>query len=424
MSNPHMSNEEQALHHLIEPDLEDVYKDFHAHPELSFAEYRTAGIIAERLRANGYEVSEGVGRTGVVGVLERGASPIVLLRADMDGLPITEATGLDYASTATGDLNGKQVDIMHGCGHDVHITALLGAAAALAADDSWRGRLVLVFQPAEEIGAGARAMIDDGLFERFGVPSVVLGQHVAPLPAGVIGLREGPCFAAADSLKITIYGKGGHGSKPETTVDPIVLASAIVTRLQTIVSREISATESAVITVGSFHAGDKENIISDRAELALSIRTFDAGVRARVLTAIERIVHGEAATAGAPREPDIETMYTFPAVNNDPAAIQGLHAAFTEELPDVRLIDPGLITGSEDVGILAEAAGAPCAFWILGGADPSAFKGATEESDLARVVMSLPSNHSPFYAPAIHPTLQLGVNALHTAAKKWLDSAS
>ncbi|WP_245934610.1 amidohydrolase [Arthrobacter psychrolactophilus] len=424
MSKPQMLTKEQALHSLIEPDLEDVYKDFHIHPELSFAEHRTAGIVAQRLRANGYNVTEGVGRTGVVGVLDRGESPIVMLRADMDGLPITEATGLDYASTTTGELNGKQVDVMHGCGHDMHTTALLGAAAALAADDSWRGRLVLVFQPAEEVGAGARAMIADGLFERFGVPRVVLGQHVAPLPAGVIGMREGPCFAAADSLKITIHGKGGHGSKPETTVDPIVLASAIVTRLQTVVSREISATESAVVTVGSFHAGDKENIISDRAELALSIRSFEAEVRARVLAAIERIVRGEAATSGAPREPEIEMMYSFPAVVNDAAAIESLRVAFTEELPEVVLLDPGLITGSEDVGILAETAGAPCAFWILGGADPASFEGAMDEADMARVVVGLPSNLPPFYAPVINPTLQLGVNALHTAARTWLDSAS
>ena len=401
-------------------DLADVYRDLHAHPELSFAEHRTAGIVAERLRASGYDVSEGVGGTGVVGVLDRGEAPIVMVRADMNALPVTEETGLDYASTATGDLNGRQVGVMHACGHDMHTTALLGAAAALAADEGWRGRLVLVFQPAEELGAGARAMLTDGLIERFGRPSVVLGQHVAPSPAGTIGLRAGASFSAADGLKIILHGRGGHGSRPETTVDPIVLGAAVVTRLQTVVSREIAATDAAVITIGSFHAGDKENIISARAELALSIRTFDPEVRARVLAAIERIARGEAITAGAPREPEIEQLHSFPAVVNDAGAIEGLRAAFTAHLPGVLLFDPGVITGSEDVGLLAEAADAPCAFWILGGGDPSAFEGVTEVADMARVVAGLPSNHSPFYAPVIDPTLEIGVRALHTAAREWL----
>lgn len=400
--------------------LADIYRDLHAHPELSFAEYRTAGIVAENLRQCGFEVTEGVGKTGVVGVLSRGETPVVMLRADMDGLPITEDTNLDYASTVTADFNGKQVNVMHGCGHDVHTTALIGAAAALAQDTSWTGRLIVVFQPAEEVGAGAQAMLDDGLLERFGRPDVVLGQHVAPIPAGTIGLRAGASFAASDSLKIVVHGKGGHGSKPETTVDPIVLGSAIVTRLQSIVSRELSALESAVVTVGSFHAGDKENIISDRAELQLSIRTFDEPVRQRVLAAITRITQGEAATAGAPREPEITTMHSFPAVTNDPEAISILRSAFGQALPEVMLLDPGVITGSEDVGLLAAAADAPCGYWILGGADPAEFEGAMDEESMIRIVFGLPSNHSPHYAPVISPTLSIGVTALHTAACQWL----
>lgn len=400
--------------------LADVYRDLHAHPELAFNERRTAGVVAEHLRASGYDVTEGVGVTGVVGVLERGEGPTVMLRADMDALPVTEQTGLPYASTDTTVLNGSEVGVMHACGHDMHTTALLGAAAALAADTEWQGRLVLVFQPAEEGGRGARAMLEDGLLDRFGTPVVVLGQHVAPLVAGAIGLREGVAFAASDSVRITVHGKGGHGSRPETTVDPVVLASAIVMRLQTIVSREIPATAQAVVTVGTFNAGDAPNIIPAKAVLGLSIRTFDAEVLEKIYAAIRRITKGEAEAAGADQEPEVEVINAFPAVTNDAAAIGRVRDAFADAMPNIMLIDPGVITGSEDVGLLAKAAEAPCAFWILGGADPALFAEAKGVEDVTRIVAGLPSNHSPFYAPAIDPTLGIGVKALHTAARAWL----
>ncbi len=338
----------------------------------------------------------------------------------MDALPVTEETGLPYASTSTAQLDGAEVGVMHACGHDMHTTALLGAAAALASDDGWQGRLILVFQPAEEQGTGAQAMIDDGLIERFGRPVVVLGQHVGPLLAGAIGLRSGPAFSAADTLKITVHGKGGHGSRPETTVDPVVLGASIVTRLQTVVSREIAATDTAVVTVGSFHAGSAPNIIPAHAELALSIRTFEAKVRDNVLAAIERIVRGEAIAAGAEREPEVERVHSFPAVVNDAAGVERAIAVFATDLPEVMVVDPGVITGSEDVGLLALAADAPCVYWILGGADPAAFAGASDIADIIRVVGELPSNHSPFYAPVIDPTLAIGIRALHAAARDWL----
>src|SRR6202034_3041445 len=276
-------------------DLTGIYRDLHAHPELAFAEHRTADIVAKRLRDLGYQTTTGVGGTGVVGLLANGDGPTVLLRADMDALPVLERTGLDYASADRGKSgDGKDVPVMHAGAHDAHVTSLLGAAAELAVDaGSWSGTLLLVFQPAEEVGEGAQAMIDDGLFDRFGLPDVVLGQHVAPIPAGLLGVRPGPAFAAADSLRVVLHGKGGHGSRPETTSDPVVMAAATVLRLQGIVSREAAAANTAVWRVGMMRAGTKENIIPDEAELRLSIRSFDPAVRDRLIAAVERIVRAE-----------------------------------------------------------------------------------------------------------------------------------
>jgi amidohydrolase len=407
---------------MTQVDLAELYRDLHRHPELSFQETRTAGIVADRLRGLGVETTEGVGGTGVVGVLRSGAGPTALLRADMDALPMLERTGLEYASTARAvDRDGNDVPVAHSCGHDVHVTCLLGAVAELAAHpERWTGTVLAVFQPAEESGGGAQAMIDDGLVERFGRPGVVLGQHVAPLPAGVLALRPGPAFAAADTVRITLHGTGGHGSRPETTVDPVVMAAATVMRLQTIVAREVAATDAAVLTVGTLQAGTKENIVPDRAELGLTIRTFDPAVRERMLAAIERIVRAEAAAAGAPRDPDIAVVEGFPALVNDEAAAVRTGRALAGVVGDARVVDPGVVTGSEDVGLLATASGAPCSYWLLGGADPAAFAGATDRDALAAVVASLPSNHSPHFAPVVEPTLATGVAALVAAAHEWL----
>jgi amidohydrolase len=416
------SQEDQVTH---PPDLASVYQDLHTHPELAFQERRTAGIAAGWLRDLGYETTAGVGGTGVVGVLRNGAGPVALLRADMDALPVREQTGLPYASTALGtDDDGERVPLMHACGHDVHVTCLLGAAAALAADrSSWRGTLQLVFQPAEEAGRGAQAMIDDGLFDRFGRPDVVLGQHVAPIPAGVFGLRAGPAFAAVDSLRIVLRGRGGHGSRPETTVDPVVMAAATVLRLQGIVSREVAASDTAVLTIGMMRAGTKDNIIPDEAELRLTIRTFDTAVRDRVIAAVERIVRAEAAASGAPADPEITVTESFPAVVNDAAACDRVREAFGACFGQGLVVDPGPVTGSEDVGLLATAADAPCAYWLLGGADPALFAGAATIADIAAIVAGLPSNHSPQFAPVIDPTLRTGAAALTCAARAWLPAS-
>lgn len=405
----------------IDPALVDLYKDLHRHPELGFREHRTAAIVADRLRASGFEVTTGVGKTGVVGVLKNGPGPTALLRADMDALPVREDTGLDYAGTATAtDEHDGTVPVAHACGHDLHTTCLLGAARILATDRSgWTGTLLLVFQPAEELGAGAQAMVDDGLFDRFPKPDVVLGQHVAPLPAGKIAGHPGPSYAGSDSLRVRLVGRGAHGSMPEASVDPIVLAAATVLRLQTVVSREIPSTATAVLTVGSIHAGDAANVIPGHAEIQLNIRSYDTAVRRRILDSVERIVRGEAATAGAPEDPTITEIERFPVVTNDADALRTSLEAFATWLGQDNILDPGAGAGSEDVGILATTAGAPLSYWLLGGADPSLFT-TGDMTDPA--LLTVPSNHSPHYAPVIEPTLPIGVAALVTAARTWLPS--
>lgn len=402
----------------------DLYEDLHRHPELSFQEVRTAGIVAEHLGAMGFEVATGIGETGVVGVLRNGDGPTVLVRADMDALPVEEKTGLPYASTVRAtDPEGHDVAVAHACGHDVHVTCLLAACEALAADRAtWSGTLLAVFQPAEELGLGAKAMVDDGLYERFGTPVVVLGQHVAPLPAGMLGIHAGPTYSALDGLRVVLHGHGGHGSMPNATVDPVVMAASTVMRLQTVVSREVPPSEFAVVTVGKLTAGTKANIIPDDAELLVNVRSYKESVRTKVLGAIDRIVRGEAAAAGATREPLIEHVESLDAVVNDPDAVERTRPAL--EASCALLVDPGAIPGSEDVGHFATAAGAPCVYWVLGGADPDLFAGLTTLDEFVDRVGNLPGNHSPLYAPVPEPTISIGTAALVAAAREWLAEGS
>lgn len=400
--------------------LSEIYIDLHRHPELAGQEERTAGIVAGELKAAGYEVVENIGGYGVAGVLRNGEGPTVWLRADMDALPVREATGLDYASDVTVvDTAGETVPVMHACGHDMHVTSLIGAARTLVQTrEEWQGTVVAIFQPAEENLSGARAMIDDGLLDRVPRPDIVLGQHVAPGPAGMLFYRPGYTLAASDALEIRLFGKGGHGSRPETTVDPVVMAAAVILRLQTIVSRNVAATEQAVVTVGLVEAGTKNNIIPDDARLELSVRTYNPAVRETVLAAITRIVNAEAEASGADRAPEIRTMYNAPATDNDQAATAKVVEAFAEKFGAARVMEVPPGTGSEDFGILGDAAGVPSVYWFLGGADPKLY---APPADFMKVLAELPSNHSPEYAPVIEPTLTMGVGALVTAARAWLN---
>jgi len=399
------------------PELEAFYTDLHAHPELSMQERRTAGLAASRLTASGFEVTTGIGKTGVVGILRNGDGPTVMLRADMDALPVKEETGLPYASKITAaDNEGKSVPVMHACGHDVHVTWLVGATTLLAkARDTWHGTLMAVFQPAEETAVGAQAMIADGLFQRFSKPDVVLGQHVMVGPAGALGWRAGVITSAGDSLQIRLFGRGAHGSMPQASIDPVVMAAATVLRLQTIVSREIAASDAAVVTIGSLQAGTKENVIPDEAVIKLNVRTFDDGTRKRVLAAIERIVNAEAAASGAPKPPEITPLDRYSLVTNDPEATKRVVDAFRVNSPD-RVWETKPSSASEDFGSFGAGWHTPSVFWFVGGTDPDVYAKAKE----ANRINEIPTNHNPRFAPVIHPTLETGVEALVVGARAWL----
>jgi hippurate hydrolase len=414
----HPSESSQGDLRALLPDLEKLYKDIHAHPELSMQETRTAGVAAERLRAAGYDVTTSVGKTGVVGLLRNGDGPTVMLRADMDALPVAEETGVPYASKVKAtDNTGKTVPVMHACGHDMHVTWLVGATTLLAQSRAnWKGTLLAVFQPAEETAQGAQAMIDDGLFERFPKPDVVLGQHVMVGPAGAIGGRSGVITSAADSLQIRLFGRGAHGSMPQASIDPVVMAAATVLRLQTIVSREVAPTESAVVTVGSLQAGTKENVIPDEAVIKLNVRTFDEGVRTRVLDAVKRIVDAEAAASGAPKPPEITPLDRYPMVKNDPAATARVVEAFRKHFPADRIRETGPASASEDFGSFGAEWHAPSVFWFVGGTDPDTYAKAKAANRLNEI----PTNHNPRFLPVIHPTLETGVETLMAAARAWL----
>ncbi|WP_051941228.1 amidohydrolase [Phaeacidiphilus oryzae] len=408
----------------LRPDAEAFYRNLHAHPELGFQERRTAARAAQLLGGWGYQVIEGLGETGVVGVLANGDGPVVLLRADMDALPVRERTGLPYASTATATGDGEggdEVPVMHACGHDVHVTCLLGAARLLAeGKEHWSGTLIALFQPNEEGGEGARAMVADGLADRIPRPDVALGQHVLPLPAGLLATRAGVMTSAADSLRVTLHGRGGHGSMPERTVDPVVMAAATVMRLQTVVSREVAATTPAVVTVGSVRAGSGPNIIPDRAELQLNIRTFDDGTRRRVNDAVRRICRDEAAASHAEAEPEFETLADFSLMTNDGPATERVADAFREWFgPDRATTLDEPVPASEDFGDLPAALGCPATYWGVGGTDPAKYAAAERKGTTDQ---EIPGNHSPYFAPVVQPTLDAGISALCVAALAWLAS--
>ncbi|MEU9332723.1 amidohydrolase [Streptomyces sp. NPDC048290] len=386
--------------------LADFYRDLHRHPELAFEEHRTAARLTDRLRAAGLQVTENVGGTGVVGVLANGDGPVVLLRADLDALPVTEATGLPYASTVDG--------VMHACGHDLHVTWLASAAACLAAArDTWSGTLLVVGQPAEEDGDGARAMVADGLHTRFPRPDVLFAQHAAPGVVGCYPHTPGLTMSAADDIDVVVHGVGGHGSRPESTVDPVVTAAYIVTRLQTVVAREVAARDSVVLTVGEFHAGTKSNIIPAEARLGLSLRTQDGAVRARALDTIERIVRSECAAAGCPAPPDVTVRSGYPVLVNDAALDTEIAAVHRELFGADTVFDFGPLMGSEDFSRLAPD-GVPYDYWYVTTTPPDVWAAAPGDG-LMEKFARVPSNHSPAFAPDL-AALVPGVRTLVGAA--------
>lgn len=391
----------------VYPEAHALYLDLHEHPELSGHETQTAANLAGRLRSFGYEVTEHVGGTGIVALLKNGTGPTVMLRTELDALPVEEKTGLSYASQVRAkDDAGHEVSVMHACGHDLHMASILGTAAIMArSKQTWHGTLILIGQPAEETISGAKAMLDDGFLTRFPKPDVAAALHVGNiLPAGMVGITAGIYNTNADSLRITIYGKGGHGSAPHTAIDPIVIAARTILALQTIASREVKPQEMAVVTVGYIQAGTKNNIIPDQAELGLTVRTNKPEVRKQVLAAIARITKAEAEAAGAPRPPTVDRYEGTDVVYNNPALAERLRPVLESSLGKKNVVTAEPITASEDFSYFVEQ-GIPGFYFSLGGADPVKFA----QADAAGTM--LPSNHSPLFAPDVDPALHTGIAA-------------
>ena len=399
---------------------EALYKHFHSHPELSLQERETARAAASHLRKlnAGFEIHTDIGGHGVAGVLRNGEGKTIMLRADMDALPVEEKTNLPYASEVTmRDSDDVVKPVMHACGHDMHVTCLLAAAEQLSRIKfAWSGTLIVIFQPNEERGGGAQAMVDDGLYDKIPIPDIVLGQHVMADRAGYVGSKQGTIMAAADSFKITLYGRGGHGSMPHRTVDPVVLAANVVLRLQTIVSREVDPSDMAVVTVGALQAGQTENIITNKAELKVNVRTINTVTREKVLASIRRIIKAECEASGSPEPPLIEPTSSFPMTVNSQEITTQLATSFATVFPSFDADTPR-VNGSEDFSILGSAVGRPTSFWFFGGVDHETWD---EKEKEGRLMEDIPVNHSPFFAPVVQPTLRTGVRALCVGAMTFL----
>ena len=394
--------------------LDAVYRDLHAHPELAFQEVRTAARLAAEMRALGFEVTEKVGRTGVVAVLRNGAGPTLLVRTELDGLPMEEKTGLPYASRDKTQFGGRETFVAHSCGHDIHMTSWLGTARTLVAlKDQWRGTLLFIGQPAEEGVAGAKAMLDDGLFTRFPRPDLALALHTSPGPVGSIGYNVGAMTSNSDGLEITFKGRGTHGSAPDKGIDPIAIAAHFITDVQTVVSREKDPMAFGVVTVGAVQAGTVGNIIPDSARLSGTIRSYDPSVRAKLLDGVRRTAKAVAMMAGAP-EPEVTLAEGGLAVVNDEQLVQRteavLRSAFGPTL--VQRVPP--ITASEDFSAYLNT-GVPGMFFFIGVNDPQTVADAMKPGG-----KPLPFNHSPFFAPVPEPSIKLGVQAMSLAALNLL----
>lgn len=413
----------QAALNAVYPKLDALYLDLHRNPELSLHEEKTAAKMAAQLRALGFEVTEKVGGFGVVGVLRNGPGPTVMVRTDMDALPIKEQTKLPYASTimAKND-SGEMVPVMHACGHDIHMTSWVGAATLLVGDKSrWHGTLVFIGQPAEEVLQGARAMLKDGLMTRFPKPDFVLGLHDTNLiPAGQVAIASGPASAASNAVDITFYGKGGHGAAPHLTKDPVLIAARTVVTLQSIVAREINPFDPAVVTVGTIHAGLKRNIIPDDAKIELTVRSYKSEVQKQLLEAITRIAKAEAAAAGAPREPlvTIDPNEASDVLVNDPALAARLSKALKQSFGDSYAPSFPPASASEDFGEYGRAAGAPSVQMRIGATEPGEFAAARASG------RTTPAGHSPLFAPDRERTIRAGVMALTVSVQDLLGAGA
>ncbi len=397
------------------PDIEALYLDLHEHPELSLQEHQTAAKVAARLEPLGYEVATGIGGTGVMGLLRNGSGPTVMLRADMDALPLEEKTGLPYASKVTAkDHNGVLMPVMHACGHDVHTACLVGVANLLAgARASWQGTLMLVFQPAEEVAKGAAAMLKDGLFTRFPKPDFALGQHTTPHPTGVLTFCPGYAASSCDNVTIRLFGRGGHGSMPQITIDPVVMAASLVMRLQTIVAREVPPQDIAVVTVGAIKSGTKHNIIPDEAVLELTVRTYKEEVRAHVLAAIERMAKAEALASNAPKEPELAIVDATPSLYNDPELTERMTRALRSHFGAEQVVQVPPMTPSEDFPYFTQE-GVPSFFYDFGVINAEQFRATNGQ---------VPYNHSPQFAPDREPSLKLGMEAFTVSALELLQGS-
>jgi amidohydrolase len=398
-------------------ELEALYKHLHTHPEISFQEHETARRMAAELNRAGAEVTSGVGKLGVVGVLKNGQGPVVLVRTDMDALPVVEETGLPYASRQSAtDKAGRSVGVMHACGHDVHMTCFVGTARWLAAHrDRWSGTVLFVAQPAEEAVGGARAMLDDGLYRRFPRPDFALALHCsADQPTGTVQFCPGPLLASSTSVTVTIRGKGGHGAWPHRTVDPIVLSALVIVDLQTIVSREIEPIQPAVLTVGSIHGGTKHNIIPNEVKLQLTLRAFDESVRQQLIGGIRRRVEGLAKAHQAP-DPTVEVEESTPPTINTPGLVEKLVPALNEVLGADRVKRATPVMGAEDFGLFGETGVPICMFW-LGTIDPARLEAAGAKRE------AMPALHSSKYHPDPRPSIETGIRAMTAAIMKLLPS--
>ena len=397
-----------------------LYLDLHQNPELSSHETQTAAKLASRLRAAGYEVTEHVGGTGIVAILKNGAGHTIMLRTELDALPVEEKTGLPYASKVHAqDDSGRDVPVMHACGHDLHMATLLGTAEVMAhSKQTWHGTLLLIGQPAEETVSGAKKMVEDGLLTRFPRPDAGVALHVGnDFPAGKVAVISGYSYASADAVRITIYGKGGHGAMPQSTIDPVVIAARTVLSLQTIVSREVKPGDAAVLTVGYIQAGTKNNIIPDQAELGLTVRAYNPKVRRQILAAITRITKAEADAAAVQREPLIENLGSTNAVYNDPALAQKLKITLEGALGKDNVETGEPLMASEDYSYFIEQ-GIPSFYFMLGGADPQKY------SEAKNAGTQLPSNHSPLFAPDVDPALRTGITAEVAVLRDLLNTST